>query len=88
MSRTAFSVPLVWASASEIEVIDLTIEWSFGRSAGESNMLPSPLNFQTPIRQQQQQYRHTQVVRRESDPIRQWARARSECRGTTGHRFR
>lgn len=24
-------------------------EWGFGRSAGESNMLPSPLNFQTPV---------------------------------------
>lgn len=24
-------------------------EWGFGRSAGEANMLPSPLNFQTPV---------------------------------------
>ncbi|KAI9828632.1 MAG: hypothetical protein M1832_001735 [Thelocarpon impressellum] len=24
-------------------------EWGFGRSAGDSNMLPSPLNFQTPV---------------------------------------
>ena len=24
-------------------------EWGFGRTAGESNMLPSPLNFQTPV---------------------------------------
>ena len=24
-------------------------EWNFGRSGGESNMLPSPLNFQTPV---------------------------------------
>ena len=24
-------------------------EWGFGRSGGESNMLPSPLNFQTPV---------------------------------------
>ena len=84
----ASSVPLVWASASEIEVIDLTIEWNSGRSAGKSNMLPSPLNFQMPVQQQQQQYRYTQVVYRESDPARQWARARSEYRGTTGHRFR
>jgi MADS-box transcription factor len=24
-------------------------EWNFGRGGGESNLLPSPLNFQTPI---------------------------------------
>ena len=24
-------------------------EWGFGRSGGDSNMLPSPLNFQTPV---------------------------------------
>ena len=24
-------------------------EWGFGRSGGESNMLPSPLNFPTPV---------------------------------------
>jgi MADS-box transcription factor len=24
-------------------------EWGFGRSAGDNNMLPSPLNFQTPV---------------------------------------
>ena len=24
-------------------------EWGFGRSGGESNLLPSPLNFQTPV---------------------------------------
>lgn len=24
-------------------------EWGFGRSGGDGNMLPSPLNFQTPV---------------------------------------
>lgn len=24
-------------------------EWGFGRGGGDSNMLPSPLNFQTPV---------------------------------------
>lgn len=41
-------------------------EWGFGRS-GDSNMLPSPLNFQTPIVQNGGGWRHEEDRKRTTD---------------------